>query len=120
MFEMLTGLPADVVGFSATGTVTGEDYQRTLIPLLTQQMTAHGKVRLLLQFGPAFAGYSASALWQDARFGLAHLGDFGKLAVVTDVGWIGHAAQLFAPFMRCPVRLFANADMDAAKAWIAA
>jgi hypothetical protein len=84
-----------------------------------EKMAAHGKVRLLLHFGPAFAACSASAIRRDARFGLAQPGDFGKLAVVSDVAWPGHAVRLFAPCMRCPVRGFTDAEIDAAKAWLA-
>ncbi len=119
MFETIPGLPDDTLGLSATGTVTGEDYEQTLIPLVNDKLAAHGKVRLLMHFGPGFIGYSAAALWQDGRFGLAHLGDFRKLAVVSDVGWLNLAVRMFAPFIRCPVRGFADAELDAAKAWIA-
>ena len=119
MFEPIDGLPDDAAGLSATGTVTGDDYQRTLIPLVKEKMAAHGKVRLVLYFGPEFAGYSASAVWQDTKFGLAHLSDFSKVAVVSDVAWLRHAVQLFAPFVRCPVRLFAAGELEPAKAWLA-
>jgi hypothetical protein len=119
MFETIAGLPDDIVGLSATGTVTGQDYEQTLIPLLTKKIEEHGKVRLLLHYGPAFAGYSPSAMWQDTKFGLTHLSDFSKPAVVSDVPWLNHAVRLFAPFMRCPVKMFPNNDMDSAKTWIA-
>jgi SpoIIAA-like len=119
MFKPITGLPMDVVGLSATGTITGDDYEHMLIPLMRDTMAAHGKVRMLLHFGPDFTGYSASAMWEDTKFGLTHLGDFSRLAVVTDVAWLRHAVRLFAPFMRCPVSVFANNDMETAKAWIA-
>jgi len=115
MFESIAGLPDNAVGLSATGKVTGENYQRTLILLATEMIRAHGKVRLVLYFGPEFAGYSASAIWEDAKFGLAHLADFSKVALLSDVPWLRHAVQLFAPFMRCPIHLFAAGALDAAK-----
>lgn len=119
MFTPMTGLPEGTIGLAATGTITADDYQGTLIPLVQGGIAAHGKVRLLLHFGPEFTGYTAAAVWQDTRFGLAHLGDFGRLAVATDVAWLRHAVQLFAPFIRCPVRVFANDDVEAAKTWLA-
>lgn len=120
MFEPIPGLPDDTLGITASGTISSEDYARVLIPQAAEKMRAHGKIRMLMHLGPAYAGFSAGAMWEDAKFGFAHLGDFGKLALVSDVGWINQAARLFAPLIRCPVRIFSNAEMDAAKSWIAA
>jgi accessory colonization factor AcfC len=119
MFELIEGLPADTSALRATGMVTAADYQQTIIPLAKQKMAAHGKVRVLMHYGPGFTGYSPSAMWEDTRFGLSHLGDFSKIAVVSDVVWLRHRVWLFAPFIRCPVHVFGNDELDAAKTWIA-
>ena len=119
MFELIEGLPADTIGLSATGMVTAADYEQTIIPLVREKMAALGNVRVLMHYGPGFTGYSASAMWEDTKFGLAHLGDFSKIAVVSDVGWLRHCVWLFAPFIRCPVRVFGNDEIEAAKTWIA-
>jgi len=119
MFEPIAGLPDDALGLSARGTITAEDYERTLIPLARQKIAAHGKTRVLLCFGPDFEGYSAGAIWQDAKFGLGHLREFGRIAVVSDVGWITQAVRLFAPFVPSPVRVFPLAALDEARSWLA-
>ncbi len=118
MFEPIMMPRPDAVGLSATGTITMDDYERTLIPMVTDKMATHGKVRALLYFGPAFEGYSPGAIWRDATFGFTHMGDFSKVAVVSDVSWISQTVRLFAPFMRFPVHVFAAGELDAAKAWI--
>jgi hypothetical protein len=118
MIELMSGLPDNVLGLSASGEVTAQDYERTLIPAIEERIKRHGKVRVLYHLGPAFTGYSMGAMWDDAKVGMSHLFDFEKIAVVTDVDWCRHAVRLFGLLIPCPVKLFANADLAAAKAWV--
>jgi len=118
-FVTLEGFPDDVVAIRAEGIITREDYEETLIPLVKEKIKAHGSVKVLYWCGEQFEGFSAGAMWDDARLGLTHLGDFGKIAVVSDVGWLRQSVKLFAPLMRAPVQVFDNADIEAAKQWIA-
>jgi hypothetical protein len=119
MFEVMKDAPAGVIGITAKGMVERQDYEKELIPLLLDKLAAGGKVRVLMQFGPEFSGYTASAMWEDSKFGFAHLRDFEKIAVVTDTAWLRHAVELFAPFIPCPVRVFALNEATAAKGWVA-
>ena len=57
-------------------------------------------------------------MWDDARFGLMHLGDFLKIEVVSDIEWVRQSVKLFAPLMPAPVQVFHNADIEDAKHWI--
>jgi SpoIIAA-like len=118
MIELMPGLPENVLGLSAKGEVTGDDYERTLIPAVNERTKRHGKIRLLYHLGPAFTGYTASAMWDDAKLGVTHLFDFERIAVVTDVEWCRVAVRLFAPLIPCPVRLFRNAELATAEDWV--
>ncbi len=117
-FELLEGYPADVVAISASGKIDRAAYEETLMPLIERRIEAEGKVNLLYRVGEEFEGYTAGAMWDDARLGLVHLGDFARIAVVTDVEWIRMGVKMFAPMMRGEVHLFHLSEMDAAKAWI--
>ncbi len=119
-FEILDGFPADVIAVSAHGHIGREDYEDKLIPFVEGVIGKEGKVRLLYVVGPDFEGFSAGAAWDDAKLGLMHLGDFTRVAVVTDIDWIRMGMKMFAPMMRGPVRVFAYSDLDKAKDWIAA
>ncbi len=118
MIELMPGLPDNVVGLSAIGEVTAQDYEQTLIPTVEARIRRHRKVRVLYHLGPAFTGYTMAAMWDDARLGMGHLFDFEKVAVVTDVDWCRHAVRLFALLIPCPVKLFANAELGAAEDWV--
>lgn len=115
----IAGLPADVVAFEAVGDVTGKDYEECLTPAIDAAIKAHGKAKFLYVLGERFTGYSAGAMWEDARLGISHLNQFAKIAVVTDVAWIRNSISLFAPLMPGAVRVFHISELEPAKTWIA-
>lgn len=117
--EILSGYPADVLAVAANGHVTRADYEEVLIPAVEAKIKSQGRVKMIYVVGEGFAGYSAGAVWDDAKLGFLHLGDFARVAVVTDTGWIASSVRLFAPLVRCPVHVFPLSGLDAARAWIA-
>ncbi|MGD8207949.1 MAG: STAS/SEC14 domain-containing protein [Thiohalocapsa sp.] len=119
MIEALTGLPDNVIGFSARGTVTAEDYERHIVPAVDEALQKHGRVRLLYQLGEGFEGFSGGALWEDAKVGLSHLAAWERIALVTDVDWLRTAAKALGFAMPGEVRVFSNAEIDAARDWLA-
>lgn len=118
--EILPGYPADVVAVEATGHVRRADYEGILIPAVLSTAKAEGKVKLIYIIGDRFAGLSLGAAWDDAKLGILHMGDFARVAVVSDVDWIRVGLKMFAPFMSCPVHVFHVAELAAAKDWITA
>jgi SpoIIAA-like len=117
-FVVLDGFPKDVVALKAEGRLTSADYEETLIPLAEAAIKAHSKVKLLYWCGEDFTGFSAGAAWDDARFGMANMSKFSKLAFVSDVGWMRESVKMFGPLLPGPVQVFDNADINKAKAWI--
>lgn len=117
-FEILDGYPDNVIAFRAVGEITRENYEETLIPLAEEKIKAHKRIKLLYWIGEGFEKFSAGAMWDDARFGLTHLGDFSKIAVVSDVEWLRQSVKFFAPLIPAPVQVFHNAEIEDAKRWI--
>ena len=119
MFELMEDLPGGVVGITATGTISGEDYETTLIPAVESAKAAHDKIALLLVFGPDFEGYSAGAALDDARFGVSNFASFRRIAIVSDNEWLRNGAAAMTYLMPGKSKGFSVADLAAAKAWIA-
>ena len=117
-FETIAGLPGDVVGLKVSGIITSQDYRDMLVPLVETKLKAHDRLKFLVVIDDDFISYSPEAAWDDARFGLSHWADFGRIAVVTDIGWIRTAARLFAPLMRAELHVFALDELEHAKGWI--
>lgn len=120
MLTPVWGLPEGVVAFEASGRVTNADYKERLIPALEAAIAEHGSIRFLYVLGEAFEGYDAGALWDDTFFGLKHIKDFEKVAVVADDPLYAGAVRMFAPMLPCEVKLFPLAERAEAKHWIAA
>lgn len=118
MIEIIADLPDGVLGLSATGTVTPDDYESTLIPAV-QAATAGGlKARILFVLGEDFEGYAAEAAMDDARMGLHHWSDFERIALVTDHSVYRTLIKGFGFLMPGEVRVFAVADLESAKEWL--
>jgi hypothetical protein len=118
MLEVMAGFPADVLAVRGSGRISADDYRKTLVPEVLRHVERHRSLRLLLWLGTAVEGMTPGAMWEDTKLGLRHWGDFGRIAVVTDIDWIGNAVRLFAPLFHHPVRLFPNRELDEAKRWI--
>ena len=119
MIESLTGLPENVIGFSARGMVTAEDYEQHIVPAVEEALQKSGKLRLLYHLGEEFVGFKAGALWEDAKVGLSHLAAWERIAVVTDVDWLRSVTKAFGFAMPGEVRVFANSEIEAARDWLA-
>ncbi|MCB2065945.1 MAG: STAS/SEC14 domain-containing protein [Erythrobacter sp.] len=117
-FEPIEGLPRDVVALRAVGVITADDYRDMLVPLVEARLKEHDKLKCLIVLDDGYTAYSGGAAWEDTKFGLGHLTDFSRVAMVTDVGWMAQALRLFAPLMPYPIRHFPMAELEAAKEWI--
>lgn len=120
MLTPIWGLPEGSVGFEASGHVSNADYKERLIPALEAAIAEHGKVRFLFVLGEKFEGYDPTAMWDDTLFGLRHLGDFQRIAIVTNDQLYGGAIRMFGPMMPGEIRVFPLSEKEAAKRWITA
>jgi len=120
MITPLSGFPDNTIAIAGSGRITAEDYETQLIPLVEQAFETHGKLRLYYQLESEFSGFEAGAMWDDFKLGVAHFGDWERVAVVTDVDWIRRAAKAFAFLMPCEVGTFDLNQAAAARQWICA
>ncbi len=123
MLELIQGLPDNALGFSAKGKVTSKDYETILIPAVEEKLKNNDKVRLLYHLGNEFGGFEAGAMWDDAKVGLAHITEWEKIAIVTDVNWIKEAGKIFrfaneSLLVTGQVKVFSNEELDIAITWI--
>ena len=120
MLRIIAGCPAGVIGIEAQGTVTLDDYERTIRPILDSAHRQGKRIRFLYQFGPHFDALTLGAAWDDFRLGLGYLLVFERCAVVSDVSWVCMGAGLMTHFMPCPVRTFKSMEMSQAIEWLSA
>jgi SpoIIAA-like len=118
VIEQLSDLPEDVLGFEAKGDVSGDDYERVLVPAVEKRLAQVDKISLLYVLGDEFNGYSAAAAWDDTKVGMQHLSAWKRIAVVTDHEFYRHAIKGFGFLMRAEVKVFANSELAEARAWV--
>ncbi len=98
--------------------MTGEDYEQVLIPTVERQLERRAKIRLLYVLGSEFGGYSAAAIWDDAKVGMGHPFSWERIAVVTDDDGYRRLVKGFGFMVPGKVKVFDVAELDAARAWI--
>lgn len=118
MLELMSDLSGGVLGFTAIGKVTGDDYSNTLVPAVEKALETHKKISLLYHCGEQFEGFDAKAAWEDTKVGFQHMTDWERIAVVTDVGWMKTAVRTFAFAMPSLVKVFSNDELATARDWV--
>ena len=118
MLKIMNDLPANVLGVSAEGKITGTDYETVLIPALEEKLKASKKIRMLYQLGNNFSGFEMSAMLDDAKMGLKHISAWDRIALVSDHETINSFAKFFGYLMTCELRIFKNAELEEAKKWV--
>jgi hypothetical protein len=117
MITELKDLPAGVTGVEASGRLRAEDYRDVLLPIV-ERAAADGDLRVVIVISD-FDGLTAGALWEDLKMGVEHLRGWKRIALVTDIDWMTHAAALFGWMTPGELKHFPLAERDAAVAWVA-
>lgn len=118
MLERIPELPDDVVGLTARGEVTRDDYRDVLEPAVRSALEHHQKIRILYVIGDDVTGFAPGAIWEDAKVGLEHLGRWERIAVVTGKEWLRRSLRAFAWLIPSEVEIFDVADESEARAWV--
>lgn len=100
---------------SLGGKLVKEDYN-AFVPAVDEAIKTHGKIRMLVVMHD-FHGWTASAAWEDTKFGARHFRD--RLAMVAETKWRRGMAVFCRPFTTAKVRYFEHDQIDAARAWLA-
>ena len=107
----------NIVEISIEGKITEADFDR-----VSSQMKAdikkHGKLRILEEFH-SFEGIDPIALWKDANFGLAYIGNLTHVAVVAEQTWMQTIAEAVGAVLPAQVKAFEGSQIEEAREWLA-
>jgi hypothetical protein len=118
MILILSGMPEGTIGFEAVGQVIADDYRDVIAPTLERRLPDR-PLRLLFLLDDRFESYVLGAVVQDVKLWLEHLGDWVKLAVVTDHDWITNSVLDLSRLGSGRIRTFPPTELDSAKEWLA-
>ncbi len=119
MIEVITGLPAYVIGFRAIDKVTREDYQKIIYPLVGSVAKAFGKINYLLVVDTPLSNYTAGAWIDDALLGAKYFTKWRKLAIVSKSDGIKKFTNVFGKLIPGETKGFKMEELALAKEWIA-
>lgn len=105
-----------VVEIVIDGPVERADYDAA-ITAIDAMIERHGTVKVL-EILKSFGWVDPSIWWKDTVWGLTHLRDFGRCAVVSDSGWVGPFARAIGALIPAEVRVFPLHEAAAAREWL--
>ncbi len=117
MLQLLPIFDGNTIAIRASGKLSHEDYQEFL-PKLEAQIKEIGKVSLLFELDD-FSGWDIEASKDDFKFGMSHLDDIERFAVVGDKVWEHWMVAMVKPFMPSgSVRYFDHENLQEAWDWL--
>lgn len=118
MLERVQDVPAGIDAVKATGTVSKEDYEAVIEPLIADARGEGRRIRFLYELGSEFQSFTPAAGWEDLKVGVSAARLFEGCAVVSDTRWIRESTKFAAFLMPCPVRAFGSEDREEALRWL--
>jgi hypothetical protein len=99
-----------------SGKLTKADYP-DFVSEFERLVRQHGHLRVLFDM-TGFQGWDAGAAWEDIKFGIDHVADIERMAMVGDKKWQHGMAVLFKPFTKAAIRYFDHVDAAEAQKWL--
>ncbi|MHB1215173.1 MAG: SpoIIAA family protein [Thiobacillus sp.] len=106
----------NVLVIHVSGKLEKADYAR-FVPAAERLIRQHGTLRVLFDMTD-FHGWDAGAAWEDLKFGVEHVADIERIAMVGDKAWQHGMATFSKPFMKATVHYFDRADAAEARMWL--
>jgi hypothetical protein len=120
MFQIMTDVPAHVVGVRAVGQVTKDDYEQTLVPALEKVSKQFGELNFIMVFETDLSSFTYGAWMQDAKISFKHFAKWNKIAIVIDKTMIQKLSYVFNYISPAESKGFSLEELETAKAWVAA
>jgi len=118
VIELLPQTEGSLIAIQVSGKLTAEDYESEWAPRLSEAIEQYGKVRIVVYIDETFDGWEAAALWEDTKFGLAHISGPEKVALVGGPDWIRKLTDLVGPLIPGSYKTFPVGELDDAFEWV--
>ncbi|HSK62128.1 MAG TPA: STAS/SEC14 domain-containing protein [Actinomycetospora sp.] len=118
MIETYSDVPAGIDAVRAVGTLSREDYESVVVPMLDAAAREGRGLRLLCVVDEDFRGLTPDGAWADVKLGLAAMRNLEGCAVVSDLAWVREATQVAGFFLPGHVRVFRASERDEAVRWL--
>ncbi|HTN47517.1 MAG TPA: STAS/SEC14 domain-containing protein [Flavipsychrobacter sp.] len=117
MITQLHDLPENVVGFTASGTVSADDLKNILIPAVDKHLQQYERLNYVLELHTGIADFTAGAWLQDMWLGLKHITQWNKAAIITDDERVIKFTDAFSSIIPGEFKGFKKAQRQQAIQW---
>lgn len=118
MISKINDLPANMIGFRATGDVTAEDFQNTVIPDVKEFLKTQDNLNYMLVLDTDVKNFTSGAWISDAWLGLKELTKWNRSAIISDSQTIKVLTDIFSKVMIGEFKVFEHSEYDRAVAWV--
>ncbi len=118
MITQMQHLPANMVGFKATGEVTQEDYNTSVIPVVKELVSKTNTLNYLLVLDTDVSNFTVGAWFKDAILGIRNLTKWHRAAIISDVRAVKTITDIFSALMPGEFRVFEHKDQQLAIDWV--
>jgi hypothetical protein len=119
MIHVIDNLPANMVGFRATGEVNEKDFISIVIPRVKAVVEKAGKLNYLLLLDTSVKNFTFGAWIKDALLGIKNLTKWNRAAIVSDSKIIRLFTDVFSVLIPGEFKCFEHSDLKHAIDWTA-
>jgi len=112
MISILENLPATMVGFRATDTITEKDFTDTVMPAVKAIIDKTGRLNYLLVLDTSIKNFTIGAWMQDTLMGIKHLTKWKRAAIVSDLDAIRTFTNAFSIIIPGEFKGFTHSELD--------
>lgn len=115
MMKVVSDPETGCLEIAVDGPISVADYQAAVdaVDALLKQRKHINVVEIVKSVGSV----SPEIWWKDMLFRMSHHNFLHRVAVVSDLGWVGAMTRVFSPLFPAEVKMFAAKDVDAARSW---
>ncbi|MGE0494113.1 MAG: STAS/SEC14 domain-containing protein [Vulcanimicrobiota bacterium] len=114
-YSLLERSHDNILGIRIWGKLTREDYEG-LLPAIEALLSRYDRIRVYVDMTD-FRGLTPAAAFEDLKFGLKHLRDVERMALVGEQKWAEQLLMLSQPLMD-EARFFSPIQAEEAWQWL--
>lgn len=118
MIRQLTGIPSNMVAFSAEGEVSEDDFKTVVFPAVEKVVTRTGELNYLMVINTPLSAFKAGAWLQDAVLGLKQLTNWNRVAILSDSDALNTFTNIFSVLVPGEFKGYDITKLDEAVEWV--
>lgn len=118
MISVMNDIPHHVVAFKATGEITEEEYQNTIVPAIQKLAAQTNEINLILYLDAANDNFTGTRWYQDALTVLKSLGKWNRSAIITNLSNIISFTKAFSYLIPGEFKGFSLENYEEAVLWV--